>query len=103
MQVLGTNGIFVFTGVPAPQKVISIDAGTLMRNMVLMNQVVLGTVNAPKAAFENGVRDLQDFIRKWPKQLDSLITGRVPIDRFQETLSGRSKDEIKTILTFGMN
>jgi threonine dehydrogenase-like Zn-dependent dehydrogenase len=101
MQVLGTNAIFIFTGVPGGAKQITLDAGTLMRNMVLRNQVVLGTVNAPKVAFENGVRDLQDFQRKWPKQLDALITARVPIDRFAETQTGRSKDEIKTILTFG--
>src|SRR5581483_10457747 len=79
MQVLGTNGIFIFTGVPGMKKNITIDAGTMMRSMVLKNQVVLGTVNAPKAAFENGVRHLQDFQAKWPKQLDALITERVPI------------------------
>lgn len=100
MSVLGTNGIFVFTGVPGPHKEISLDAGSLMRNMVLKNQVVVGTVNAPKAAFENGVRDLADFVRKWPKQLASLITERVPIDQYQQILAGRQADEIKTVLTF---
>jgi threonine dehydrogenase-like Zn-dependent dehydrogenase len=103
MRVLGSNGVFIFTGVPGLKKEITIDAGTLMRNMVLKNQVVLGTVNAPKAAFENGVRDLGDFLKKWPKQVRSLITGRLPLNRFEETIKRGPKDEIKTVLSLSEN
>ena len=46
LQVLGTNGIFVLTGVPGLQAFIEADPARLMRNMVLQNQVLLGTVNA---------------------------------------------------------
>jgi len=99
LQVLGTNGIFIFTGVPAPMKNLTIDAGTLMRNIVLKNQVILGTVNAPKAAFENGIRDLREFKKRWGKQIDALITGYLPLPRFNETFSNRQSDEIKTVLT----
>ncbi len=100
MAVLGTNGIFIFTGVPGLKKDITIDAGTLMRNMVLKNQVVLGTVNAPKAAFENGIRDLRDFLKNWPTQTRQLITGHVPFADFTIEKVARHPDEIKTILTF---
>lgn len=100
LQVLGTNGIFVFTGVPAPMRDITIDAGSLMRNIVLKNQVVLGTVNAPKAAFENGIRDLKEFRRQWPRELSSMITARLPADRFRETIQRTHPEEIKTVLEF---
>ena len=33
-----------------------------MRRIVLTNQVVLGTVNAPKQAFANGIQHLQDWL-----------------------------------------
>lgn len=99
MQVLGTNGIFIFTGVPAPLKDITIDAGTLMRDIVLNNQVVLGTVNAPKEAFENGIRDLLAMRQRWPHVLDALITDRLPLARFPEAMTRENKNEIKTILT----
>ena len=46
LQVLGTNGIFVVTGVPGLQEFIESDPARLMRDMVLKNQVLLGTVNA---------------------------------------------------------
>jgi threonine dehydrogenase-like Zn-dependent dehydrogenase len=101
LQVLGTNGIFIFTGVPAPMNDITIDAGMLMRDIVLKNQVVLGTVNAPKAAFENGIRDLVEFHKKWPDQLKALITGYLPLERFQETVKRTDPNEIKTVLTLG--
>jgi len=100
LSMLGTNGIFIFTGVPAPHKEISLDAGSLMRGIVLKNQVILGTVNAPREAFQNGVRDLTAFQKQWPRELKSLITGRVPISDIQKVVSGRQQDEIKTVLTF---
>jgi threonine dehydrogenase-like Zn-dependent dehydrogenase len=100
LQVLGTNGIFIFTGVPAPMKDITIDAGTLMRDIVLKNQVVLGTVNAPKVAFENGIRDLLDIQKRWPGVLEELITDHLPVEKFKNTMTRENKDEIKTVLTF---
>jgi len=99
LQVLGTNGIFIFTGVPAPMNDITLDAGALMRDIVLGNQVVLGTVNAPKIAFENGLRDLQEFQKRWPEALKSLITGYLPLDNFRDTVDRANRDEIKTVLT----
>ncbi len=37
-----------------------------MRDMVLKNQCVLGTVNAGKDAFERAVCGPADVLRKWP-------------------------------------
>ena len=77
---------------------ITIDAGALMRDIVLENQVVLGTVNAPKIAFENGIKDLAEFQKRWPQALRTLITGYLPLDRFQETVKRTDRNEIKTVL-----
>jgi len=101
LQVLGKNGIFIFTGVPAPMNDITLDAGTLMRDIVLENQVVLGTVNAPKVAFENGIKDLVEFQKRWPQALRDLITEHLPLERFQETVKRTDRNEIKTVLTIG--
>ena len=88
LAVLGTNGIFVFTGVPGPGSPVELDADRLMRNLVLGNQVVLGSVNAGKSAFGSAIRDLAAFAQRWPGVLDGLIT-RHPMDAFGELLSGR--------------
>ncbi len=98
MKVLGMNGIFVFTGIPAPRSAIPIEADTIMRNMVLKNQVAVGTVNADRKAFEDAILDLDIFMKRWPNAIKSLITGRFTLDNFKELLLG-DKSGIKNIIT----
>lgn len=90
LRVLGMNGIYVFTGIPAPKPPIGIDADIIMRNLVLKNQVALGTVNADREAFEGAIRDLGVFLKRWPAALRSLITGRYKIDQFHDLLLGKA-------------
>lgn len=97
LRVLGTNGIFVFTGIPAPRPPIEVDADTIMRNLVLKNQLVLGTVNADKAAFQNAIRDLGVFSKRWPTELRALITGRYTIENYRELLIGE-RGGIKNVI-----
>lgn len=78
LEFLGTNAIFVLTGVPGPQAFIEADPARLMRDMVLKNQVLLGTVNAGAGAFASALRDLDIFRRRWPAVVRTLIAGRYP-------------------------
>jgi threonine dehydrogenase-like Zn-dependent dehydrogenase len=94
---LGTNGVFVFTGVPGRKGPVEIDTDTIMRNLVLKNQVVFGTVNASAEAFEAAVRDLAVFKELWPGALDALITGRFPLDAHRDLLLGPARG-IKNVL-----
>jgi threonine dehydrogenase-like Zn-dependent dehydrogenase len=90
LRVLGLNGIFIFTGIPAPRPPLEVDADIIMRNLVLKNQAVVGTVNADRGAFEGAIRDLEEFMRRWPVAVRSLITGRHKIDAFEELLLGKA-------------
>jgi len=90
LRVLGLNGICVFTGIPAPKAAIGIDADIIMRNLVLKNQVVVGTVNADREAFEGAIRDLGIFLKRWPDALRSLITGRYKIEQYRDLLLGKA-------------
>jgi threonine dehydrogenase-like Zn-dependent dehydrogenase len=100
MKVLGMNGIFVFTGIPAwKKKPIDIDADLIMRNMVLKNQLVVGTVNADRDAFEAAIHDIGVFARRWPDALRSLITGRYSIESYRDLLFGDKKG-IKNVIAF---
>ena len=89
LSVLGTNGIFVFTGVPGRKAPVEVDTDRLMRNLVLRNQVVLGSVNAGKGSFQAAIRHLEQFVERWPDAVDALIT-RHPMDAYRELLVGRS-------------
>lgn len=98
LQILGLNGVFIFTGIPPVKPAIPIEADTLMRRMVLMNQALIGTVNADRPAFENAIRDLAEFKRRWPDALRAVITGRHPIERYRDLLLGKATG-IKNVIT----
>ncbi|MBI3319145.1 MAG: glucose 1-dehydrogenase [Candidatus Omnitrophica bacterium] len=101
MEVLGTNGVFVFTGVPGRKGPIELDADLIMRNLVLKNQVVYGTVNAGRGAFEAAIDDLAKCTARWPQAVRSLITGRYPIDAYQDALLVKV-DGIKSTINFAL-
>lgn len=100
LRVLGANGIFVFTGVPGRKAPISLDADFLMKRMVLQNQVLFGTVNADRGAFESAIRHLEEFDARWPKPLRALITGHFPASSYESLLMGRASG-IKNVIEFG--
>jgi glucose 1-dehydrogenase len=99
LRVLGTNGIFVLTGVPGLQAFIEADPARLMRDMVLKNQVLLGTVNAGTDAFASALRNLGLFRHRWPEAVRTLIAGRHSPEQAAELILGRPAG-IKTVITF---
>lgn len=90
MKYLGSNGIYVFTGVPRNQPPIVFDTERIMYNLVLKNQVVVGVVNAGPQAFDNAVRDIGTFATRWPKALRSMITHRYPMEGFRDPVMGQA-------------
>jgi threonine dehydrogenase-like Zn-dependent dehydrogenase len=86
LRALGPNGLYVLTGVPGLHGPTEFDTEGMMRNLVLKNQCLLGTVNAGKDAFEAAIEDLQAFFAKWPEAVRGLITGRFGIDQFAEPI-----------------
>jgi threonine dehydrogenase-like Zn-dependent dehydrogenase len=99
LRVLGPNGIFVFTGVPGRKGPVEVDTDRLMRDLVLKNQAVFGSVNADRSCFDAAVRDLQEFERRWPQAVRGLITGRYPRESYRELLLGKPGG-IKNVLAF---
>jgi threonine dehydrogenase-like Zn-dependent dehydrogenase len=99
LRILGHNGIYILTGVPGLQAFIQADPASLMRDMVLKNQVLLGTVNAGPDAFAAAVQDLAEFHRRWPDATQTLIAGRHPPEQAAELIFGRPTG-IKTVISF---
>ncbi len=98
IEELGANGIFVFTGVPGRKGPVAVDTDLIMRNLVLKNQVVFGTVNAGKEAFEAAIRDLGTFMKRFPSAVVSMITGRFPVEAHRDLLLGPLTG-IKNVIT----
>jgi hypothetical protein len=78
---------------------VEIDTDLIMRNLVLKNQVVLGTVNAGRETFEAAIADLTAFTQRWPQAVRALITGRFPVAAHRELLLGQATG-IKNVLAF---
>jgi threonine dehydrogenase-like Zn-dependent dehydrogenase len=87
IKQLGPNGIFIFTGVPGRKGPMEVDTDYIMKDVVLKNQVILGSVNAPPHSFQAAIRDLGTFVQKWPDAVRSLITARYPIEQALTPLS----------------
>src|SRR5258708_906225 len=99
LKYLGTNGIFVFTGVPGRKAPIQVDTDLLMRDLVLKNQVVFGSVNACKASYTKAIEDLGVFRKRWPNAVKALITGRYAPEKYADLLLG-NPNGIKNVVLF---
>lgn len=97
IDALGINGIYVSTGIPAGHRPITIDGADLMRQLVLKNQVILGSVNASPRHFKMAVADLERSKKRWPEAIEQLITERIPASEFKTALKA-SAEEIKVIV-----
>jgi threonine dehydrogenase-like Zn-dependent dehydrogenase len=97
LEALGHNGILVLLGLPGRRSALEVDAAAVVRTLVLRNQVVLGTINAGRDAFEAAIRDLAVFESRWPGALRRLITGRFPLDAHAAALRGEA-GSIKNVI-----
>jgi threonine dehydrogenase-like Zn-dependent dehydrogenase len=87
-------GIVCLTGVSSGGILSPVDLGALNRQLVLENDVVVGSVNANLAHYELAAAALAGADPDW---LDRLVTRRVPLDSWIGGLERRS-DDIKVVV-----
>lgn len=100
IDVLGINGIYVATGIPMGNRPTNISAAELMRQLVLKNQIVLGSVNASPANYRMAVEALVEGKKKWPGAISKLITDHIPLSEFDPALHHHSPNEIKVVINW---
>ena len=81
LTALAPNVVAILSGVPGGGAPVEVDLDSIMRNIVLQNQVVFGTVGASRATFEESVRLLERFMVLFPDAVRSLITERVSLEQ----------------------
>jgi threonine dehydrogenase-like Zn-dependent dehydrogenase len=96
LDALAPNGVCILSGVPGGTAPVEIDLNSIMRNIVLKNQTVFGTVNASRSVFEESVRLLEQFMTLFPNAVRSLITERVSLEDAPELL--RQTGGIKQVI-----
>ena len=88
-------GILCLTGVSPKGTRISVDAGATNREIVLENDIVVGSVNANLRHYTAAADALAKADPDW---LDSMISRRLPLSRFAEAFTP-DPEEIKVVLT----
>ncbi|MFC7815387.1 MULTISPECIES: glucose 1-dehydrogenase [unclassified Streptomyces] len=88
-------GVVCLTGVSPTGRSLTVDAGTVNRDIVLENDVVVGSVNANRRHFRQAADALARADRDW---LDRLLTRRVPLARATRAFE-RGPGDIKTVIT----
>ena len=74
MQVLGKNGALVLTSITGGNRTLEVPADRINLDFVLGNKVMVGSVNASRDNFENGVRDMSQAEAEYPGWLRRLLT-----------------------------
>jgi threonine dehydrogenase-like Zn-dependent dehydrogenase len=97
MTRVAPDGIVCLAGVSAAGRTNEFDIGAFNRRLVLANDVVFGSVNANLRHYEAGAAALARAGKDW---LASLITRRVPPERYREALE-RQPGDVKVVVDFG--
>lgn len=84
-QMLRANGVLALTGVPSEDATAELN-GHALRNLVLRNEVIFGTVNAGRRDHLSAIQHLEQFMVLFPESVRQLITYRVPLDEAPEML-----------------
>jgi threonine dehydrogenase-like Zn-dependent dehydrogenase len=95
-QMLKRNGVLALTGVPPEAATAELNAGRALRNLVLRNEVVFGTVNAGRRDYLSAIQSLEQFMVLFPESVRKLITQRVSLAEVPQMLT--QKRGIKNVV-----
>ena len=97
MQATASYGIVCLTGVSSGGRSLSVDAGSINREIVLENDVVIGSVNANLGHYRAAAAALAQADLDW---LGRLVSRRVPLVSFPDAFDARP-DDVKVVITLG--
>jgi len=87
MQALGKNGVLVLSSVTGGDRRVVVPADRINLEFVLGNKVMVGTVNANREYFEQGVEDMALAEATFPGWLAGLLTHPVAgLDGYREMM-----------------
>jgi len=102
LDALAPNGVYVLTGIPGGERPLEIPGAELIRQLVLDNQTMVGSVNAARDHYQMAVDDLQQASLLWGDHVAQLITHRHPYPDFATALQQHPADEIKSVIEWNV-
>jgi threonine dehydrogenase-like Zn-dependent dehydrogenase len=100
LPALGDNGIMVLLGVPGKKMNVEVNATAIVREMVLANQVVFGTVNSNASHFRRALGYLRQILERYPREIRAFISHRHPWEEYEVAFGKRGKEVIKDVLVW---
>jgi threonine dehydrogenase-like Zn-dependent dehydrogenase len=97
IQAVAPGGVVCLTGVGSGGRTVGLPTADVASNVVLRNNVVVGSVNANKRHWYRAGQVLAGADRAW---LARLITRREPPEEFMRALQ-RQPEDIKVVIQFG--
>jgi glucose 1-dehydrogenase len=98
LDALDIDGAYVLTGIPGGDRPLEIPGAALIRQLVLKNQVMLGSVNAARGHFQMGANHLQQAHLKWDALLDQLVTQHYTPEEFIASQEHHEPNAIKQVV-----
>jgi threonine dehydrogenase-like Zn-dependent dehydrogenase len=96
IREVGSGGVVCLTGVGSGGQHSGLSPADLARDVVLQNNVIVGSVNANRRHFYRAAEALAAADRAW---LEQLISRRVPPENIADALQ-RDPDDIKVVVDF---
>ena len=100
VPMLARNGVMALVGIPTGTGDVLVDSATMIREMVMANQALLGSVNASPPHFHATVKDLSLFRELFGSAIDKIITETYPLESFREPILHPAPESIKSVLDF---
>ncbi len=101
ISILGTNGILCWTGVTGGTRTMEVCSDCINLEMVLGNKAIIGTVNAHRQDFLQGLAHLDQITLKNPMLIPQLMPDIIPLSNSNHILQDiRSPHLLKSIIQF---
>ena len=98
LDALAPNGLYVLTGIPGGDRPLEVSGAHLIRQLVLDNQLMVGSVNAARDHYQMAVDDLGAASRLWSGHVEKLITHHFAYTDFQAAFEQDLREAIKVVI-----
>ena len=97
MRATTSYGVVCLTGVSPKGRSLSVEAGSINREIVLENDAVIGSVNANLSHYRDAAASLARADATW---LERLVSRRVPLTQFADAFTAQ-EDDVKVVIALG--
>jgi threonine dehydrogenase-like Zn-dependent dehydrogenase len=95
MQLLGNNGVLVWTSVTGGRQHVEVPSDKVNLDWVLGNKLLLGSVNANREHFEMGIKDLALGEVMFPGVIQRILTTPIHgLDNYQQMMQTLVEDNV---------